>query len=109
MQRGTKHETHTSVFNQKPQQHVHKESITDEPPSGVVLVSPSSNTIFICIAVICLSVTMQHFFIFLFHSVHFESFYIEYLAALAFLQLLLHGVDGGELCLTEQPLALLQS
>lgn len=34
---------------------------------------------------------------------------MEYLAALAFLQLPLHWVDAGELCLTEQPLALLQS
>lgn len=47
--------------------------------------------------------------IFLFHLVHCESFHVEYLAALAFLQLLLHRVDAGELCLTEQPLALLHS
>lgn len=46
---------------------------------------------------------------FLFHLAHCESFHIEYLAALAFLQLLLHWADAGELCLTEQPLALLQS
>lgn len=60
---------------------------------------------------ICLSATIQpfSFFFYLFHLVHFESFHIEYLAALAFLQLLLHWVDVGELCLTEQPLAVLQS
>ena len=93
----------------KSQQHVHTESITDEPPSRVVFLPSLIQIVYIfrCIAGICLSVTMQNLFVF--HSVHFESFHIEYLAVLAFLQLLLHWVDGGELCLTEQPLALLQS
>lgn len=49
------------------------------------------------------------FFFFFLNSVHVESLHIGYLAAQAFLQLLLHWVDGRELCLTEQPLALLQN
>lgn len=58
-------------------------SSTNQPPSRVVMI--------------------QHFLFFLgfLHS--------EYLAALAFLHFPLHLVDGGEMCLTEQPLALSQS
>lgn len=49
----------------KSQQHVHTESITDEPPPRAVLESLNPNSILYicrCIAVICLSVTIQHFF-----------------------------------------------
>lgn len=89
----------------KPQQHVHTESVTTAPPSRVLLESPNSTQMQCGDLPQCDDAAL----LFLFHLVHFESFHTEYLAALAFLQLLLHWVDIGELCLTEQPLALLQS
>lgn len=110
----------------KTHQLVHAENITDEPPSRVILQSPNSNTLFNMYYVIYTHTCTDTQYIqmhcgdlalcnnaallfFPFHLLPFESFHIEYLAALALLQMLLHWVDGGELCLTEQPLALLQS
>lgn len=100
-----KHETCRSALNPQTIPLLHRESITDLHPPKVKLETLTSSESQFCDLPQCDDAAL----FFLLHLVSFESFQVEYLAALAFLKLLLHWVDIGELCLTEQPLALLQS